>query len=196
MDMMKKLNYLKIIKKIIMLYNPKSEHDVKKARVRFEQLIEKGKPFELTDISKRSLKKNALLHVYLQYLALEMGWTLSYTKQRIWKARWCKEIFVIKRKSEKTGEQFTDIRSSADLKINKLKRLINDMNKSRLYDKKILDSYICNLEGMDESFRRIINDEIVDCLRYFNSCIALLKTISKCYILDKKGNILKLLLIK
>jgi hypothetical protein len=80
--------------------------------------------------------------------------------------------------------------------INKLKRLINDMNKSKLYDKKILDSYICNLEGMDESFRRIINDEIVDCLRYFNSCIALLKTISKCYIQDKKGNILKLLLIK
>ena len=80
--------------------------------------------------------------------------------------------------------------------INKLKRLINDMNKSKLYDKKILDSYICNLEGMDESFRRIINDEIVDCLRYFNSCIALLKTISKCPILDKKGNNLKLLLIK
>jgi len=107
------------------VYNPNSEHDVKKARVRFEQLIEKGKPFELTDISKRSLRKNALLHVYLQYLALEMGWTLSYTKQRIWKARWCKEIFVIKRTSEKTGEQFTDIRSSADLNEEEMQKAID-----------------------------------------------------------------------
>jgi hypothetical protein len=108
-----------------MLYNPNSEHDVKKARVRFEQLIEKGKPFELTDISKRSLRKNAFVHVLLQYLALEMGWTLSYTKQRIWKALWCKEIFVIKRVSQKTGEEFTDIRSSADLSEEEMQKAID-----------------------------------------------------------------------
>ena len=80
--------------------------------------------------------------------------------------------------------------------INKLKRLINDMNKSKLYDKKILDSYICNLEGMDESLRRVINGEIRDCITSFNSCISLLKKLSKCPIKDNKGNILKLLLIK
>ena len=80
--------------------------------------------------------------------------------------------------------------------INKLKRLINDMNKSKLYNKNMLDYCISDIEGIEEVFRCIVNSEQDNRLRCFNSCITLLKTISKCYILDKKGNILKLLLIK
>ena len=80
--------------------------------------------------------------------------------------------------------------------INKLKRLITDMNKSKLYDKKELDSFICDLEEIYEAFKRIINGEISDCIASFNSCIALLKKLSKCPIIDDKGNILKLLWIK
>ena len=80
--------------------------------------------------------------------------------------------------------------------INKLKRLINDMNKSKLYNKNMLDYCISDIEGIEEVFRCIVNSEQDNRLRCFNSCITLLKTISKCYILDKKGNNLKLLLIK
>jgi hypothetical protein len=98
-----------------MIYNPKSDFDLQKAKKRFEQLIRLGKPFELTDLTKRSLKANNYLHLCLSYLALEMGWTLAYTKLRIWKLTWCKEMFLIERVSTKTGEKFTDIRSSADL---------------------------------------------------------------------------------
>jgi hypothetical protein len=98
-----------------MIYNPKSDFEIAKARKRLEQLITKGKPFELTDIAKRSLKANNYLHLCLSYLALEMGWTLAYTKLRIWKLTWLKDLFLIEKVSTKTGEKFTDIRSSKDL---------------------------------------------------------------------------------
>jgi len=97
------------------VYNPQSEHDVKKARVRLEQLIKKGKPFELTDIAKRSLKKNAYLHVLLSYLALELGYKMSYVKLQIWKMTWCRDMFWIDVTNEKTGEIYKEVRSSADL---------------------------------------------------------------------------------
>ena len=80
--------------------------------------------------------------------------------------------------------------------INKLKRLITDINKSKLYNKKILDAYIFDIEEIEEGFRWIIDGEIDDCLSSFKSYISLLKNLSKCPIHDKKGNNLKLLLIK
>ena len=80
--------------------------------------------------------------------------------------------------------------------INKLNRLIRDINKSKLYDKNLLDSYIYDLEEIEEACRRVINGEISNNITSFNSCISLLNKLSKCPIQDKKGNTLKLLLIK
>lgn len=98
-----------------MIYDPSSDHSLKKARLRFEKLIERGKPFELTDVSKRSTKQNSLLHVFLSILAIESGHTLAYTKRNIWKMRWLRDMFYVEVPNKKTGEMYKDIRSSADL---------------------------------------------------------------------------------
>ena len=80
--------------------------------------------------------------------------------------------------------------------INKLKRLINDMNKSKLYDKYELDTYISDLEQIEETARSIINGESKNNALSFDECINRLKWKAEEKIKDKKGNILKLLLIK
>jgi alanine racemase len=80
--------------------------------------------------------------------------------------------------------------------INKLKRLINDMNKSKLYDKYELDTYISDLEQIEETARSIINGESKSNALSFDECINRLKWKAEEKIKDKKGNILKLLLIK
>ena len=107
-----------------MIYNPQSDYDLKKARKRFEQLIERGKPFELTDISKRSNKANNYLHLCLSYLALELGYTLEYTKLNIWKMTWCRDLFYIEEPNKKTGEMYKRVRSSAELNKEEMNRAI------------------------------------------------------------------------
>ena len=98
-----------------MIYNPKSDHDLKKAERRFKQLVEKGRPFELKEITKRSLKSNSFLHVLLSYLALELGYTLAYVKLNIYKMKWNRKLFYIDMVNEKTGEVYKAVRSTADL---------------------------------------------------------------------------------
>lgn len=98
-----------------MIYNPKSDHSTQKARKRFEQLIEKGRPFELKEITKRSLKSNAFLHVLLSYLALELGYTLAYVKLNLYKMKWNRATYYVDTVNEKTGEVYKSVRSSADL---------------------------------------------------------------------------------
>ena len=80
--------------------------------------------------------------------------------------------------------------------INKLKRLINDMNKSKLYDKYELDTYISDLEQIEETARSIINGESKSNALSFDECINRLKWKAEEKIKYKKGNNLKLLLIK
>ena len=121
-----------------MIYNAKSDHDVRKARLRLEQLITKGHPFELTDVKKRSLKANNYLHLCLSFLAVEMGWTLAYTKLRIWKLTWLKDMFLIEKVSHKTGEKFTDIRSSADLNREEMNQAIKVLIEKALSECNVL----------------------------------------------------------
>jgi hypothetical protein len=107
-----------------MIYNPKSDHELNKARKRFEQLITKGKPFELKEITKRSLKSNSFLHVLLSYLALELGYTLAYVKLNIWKMKWNRYLFYVDTVNEKTGHIYKTVRSSADLNNEELSHAI------------------------------------------------------------------------
>ena len=97
------------------LYNGKDNFEVAKSRRRLEQLIKKGALFELKEITKRSLSQNNYLHLILSYFALELGYSLSYVKLNLFKCKWNRKLFVIKKVSPITGEQFTDIRSTADL---------------------------------------------------------------------------------
>ena len=97
------------------LYNGKENFEIAKSRRRLEQLIKKGALFEPKEITKRSLSQNNYLHLILSYFALELGYSLSYVKLNLFKCKWNRKIFVIKKVSPITGEQFTHIRSTADL---------------------------------------------------------------------------------
>ena len=98
-----------------MIYDPKSDFEVKKARARLEQLIGRGKPFELTDVSRRSNSQNSYLHLLLSYLALELGYTMEYVKLNIWKMQWLRSMFYIEAPNKVTGEMYKRVRSSSEL---------------------------------------------------------------------------------
>jgi hypothetical protein len=98
-----------------MIYNPKSDHDRKKAQAYFDKLMAGGSPFELTNLKKRSKSQNAILHVFLSYLALELGYTMEYVKLNIWKMQWNRKMFYVNAENEKTGEQYKRVRSSTEL---------------------------------------------------------------------------------
>lgn len=106
------------------VYLPRTDLEKDHVRRRLEQLIESGQPFELTNVKKRSLSQNNYLHLGLSYLALELGYTLEYTKLRLFKLTWCKETFLVEKTSNKTGEIFTDIRSTASLNKEEMSHVI------------------------------------------------------------------------
>ena len=106
-------------------YNLKDQFEIEKFRRRTEQLIKKGALTELTEVTKRSLNQNNYLHLILSYFALELGYTLEYVKLRIFKLTWNKDIFIEKRFSEKTGEEFTNVRSTASLNKEEMSKAID-----------------------------------------------------------------------
>jgi hypothetical protein len=106
-------------------YNLKEPFRAEQARRRLEQLIKKGALTDLTEVTKRSLSQNNYLHLILSYFALELGYSLNYVKLRIFKCTWNKDIFVTTKVSNKTGEQYTDIRSTADLNKEEMSKAID-----------------------------------------------------------------------
>ena len=103
-----------------MIYNPKSDHDKKKAIARFDKLINGTKPFELTSLAKRSLSQNAILHVFLSYLGLELGYTMEYVKLNIWKMQWLRDMFYVEDFNKKTGVAYHRVRSSKELTVEEM----------------------------------------------------------------------------
>ena len=86
-------------------------------RAQFERraalLIKAGRFVELKEITNRSLKQNSYLHLILSYYAIEFGYTLEYTKRHIFKIIVNPDIFIINRTSDKTGEIYKDLQSTA-----------------------------------------------------------------------------------
>lgn len=96
-------------------YDLSNQFKQEQALRRLNQLIKKGAFIELKEITSKSLRQNNYFHLIASYFALEFGYTLSYVKEEIIKRNICKEIFVQKQYSKKTGEEFINIRSFADL---------------------------------------------------------------------------------
>ena len=96
-------------------YNPKSDFDRKKAQKYFDTLMSGTTPFELTSLKRRSTSQNAILHVFLSYLGLEIGYPLAYVKLQLWKMTWLRDMFYVEDFNTKTGESFKRVRSSAEL---------------------------------------------------------------------------------
>lgn len=99
-----------------MLLDLSKEFDVNKSRTRLEHLISKKAKIDMTEkFEKRSVRSNAYFHAILTIFACEMGETIEYVKQRVFKGLVNPEIFVYERVNTITGEIRKALRSSADL---------------------------------------------------------------------------------
>jgi hypothetical protein len=107
-----------------MKYNPKSDFDRKKAQIYFDKLMSGTTPFEVTSLKNRSSSQNAILHVFLSYLGLELGYPLDYVKLNIWKMQWLRDMFYVEDFNTKTGESFKRVRSSAELTAEEMSHAI------------------------------------------------------------------------
>jgi len=97
-----------------MIYYLKDEYSREKCIHRFNWLLERAVAIELTDITKRSSAANNYLHVTLGAVALEVGESLEYVKQEIYKRMVNPDIFVTEHDNPVLG-RVSALRSSAHL---------------------------------------------------------------------------------
>ncbi len=123
-----------------MIYNGEIELDQRKAKERLEWLISKSKRFELKEKRKsRSLSQNNYLHLILSYYALEMGETLEYVKQEIFKKIINTDIFKYERINRMTGEIRDDWKSTSGMDT---KQLTTAIDRFRNHASKDLGIYL------------------------------------------------------
>lgn len=97
-----------------MLYDTSNDLDKNRAIEKFKYLLNKGKLIELKEKRKtRSLSQNNYLHLILSWYALEMGETLEYTKQYIFKSEVNPDIFYFDFINRKTGEIRKELKSTS-----------------------------------------------------------------------------------
>ncbi len=97
-----------------MILNLNNDFDREKFKTRSEFLLKKRKVVELTEKSGRTLNQNSYLHLILSILAMEIGESLEYTKQYIFKRHINPELFV-REKDDKIIGKVEILRSSSDL---------------------------------------------------------------------------------
>jgi hypothetical protein len=97
-----------------MIYFLQEELSRRKCIARFNYLLEHAVLVELTDATKRSTSQNAFLHVTLGAVALEVGESLEYVKQEIYKRMVNPDIFVTEHDNPVLG-RVSALRSSAHL---------------------------------------------------------------------------------
>lgn len=106
------------------VYNPKSDHDKNKAQKYFDRLMAGTKPFKVEGLGKRSNSQNAILHVFLTYLGLELGYQMEYIKLNVWKMKWCRKMFYIEDFNKKDGLPYYRVRSSKELTVEEMSHAI------------------------------------------------------------------------
>lgn len=99
-----------------MIYNTANDIDKQQSKDRLNWLISKGKRIEIKELrKKRSNPQNAYLHLILSYFALEVGETMEFIKQVVFKTTVNEDLFVFERVNPKSGKKRADLRSSSDL---------------------------------------------------------------------------------
>lgn len=81
---------------------------------------------ELSDESGRTLNQNSYLHVLCRILAAETGVTENYAKQVYLKQLACPDIFISVTKDELAGKAISITRSTADLSIPEMRKVITE----------------------------------------------------------------------
>lgn len=106
-----------------MIFNIKNVAEIKNY---LNHLARQGGSIEIKPYKpRRTLKQNRYLHLLLQILAIDLGETLEYTKQVVFKQIINKEIFEYERENPKTGEVSVRFRSTRDLDSTEMKRAID-----------------------------------------------------------------------
>lgn len=123
-----------------MIYNPRIELDKQRAKERLEWLISKEKRFELSEKrERRSISQNNYLHLILSWYALEMGESLDYVKQEIFKKTINPDFFRYQRINRVTGEIREDWKSTSELNT---KEITDCIDRFRNHASKDLGIYL------------------------------------------------------
>lgn len=97
-----------------MLYDLSRDIDVSRVQKRMSELLKKGALVELSEKREASLSQNAYLHLLLGYVAMEVGETLEYVKERYYKLECNRDLFVKEREDKIVGNT-KYIRSTSEL---------------------------------------------------------------------------------
>ena len=107
-------------------YNTLKEFDVKRLMRRIMFLIKHKRLVRVEDITERSLKQNAYIHVLIRIVAFELGVDEYECKQAFFKKMANKEIFLKKVVDPTTGEEEEILRSSSSLTIKEMSDAIEN----------------------------------------------------------------------
>ena len=111
-----------------MVYYLKDDLSRRKCIARFNHLLEHAEMVELTDASKRSTSQNSYLHALIGTVAMEVGESLEYVKQEVYKRMVNPEIFVREHDNPALGHVVA-IRSSAHLTKEEMSESIDRFRK-------------------------------------------------------------------
>lgn len=111
-----------------MIYFLQDDLSRRKCVARFNYLLEHAVLVELTDATNRSTRQNNYLHALLGAVALEVGESLEYVKQEIYKRMVNPDIFVREHDNPMLG-RVSAIRSSAHLSKEEMSESIDRFRK-------------------------------------------------------------------
>ena len=111
-----------------MIYNLQDQLSRERFKARVSQLWKNGTIVELTDKKRRSLNQNRYLYVCLGALALEVGESVEFIKQEIFKRKVNPDIFVVEKDDPILGH-ISALRSSRDLDKEKMSLAIDRFRK-------------------------------------------------------------------
>lgn len=111
-----------------MIYFLQDDLSRRKCVARFNYLLEHAVLVELTDATNRSTRQNSYLHALLGAVALEVGESLEYVKQEIYKRMVNPDIFVREHDNPMLG-RVSAIRSSAHLSKEEMSESIDRFRK-------------------------------------------------------------------
>lgn len=112
-----------------MKYNTSDRLQRMQFECRAAALAAKGTVVELTEIVNRSLSQNAYLHVLIGIVAMTFGTSLEYAKSVYFKGVANKSIFTRSGTDKRTNQQYTRIRSSAELTKEEMSEAIDRFKK-------------------------------------------------------------------
>ena len=98
-----------------MLFNLKDKEQVQKAKDKLNALYTKGALIEIKEKGTKTPNQNAYLHLILTAFAMEIGETLEYVKQQVFKIHVNPKVFLVDRVNPKTGVVRKDVLSITNL---------------------------------------------------------------------------------